>query len=127
MERPLSPHLGIYRWQITNTLSIVHRMTGVTLSLGAVILTAWLIALAGGPEAYLSFARWAVSPLAVPVLFAFTFSFFYHLCNGIRHLFWDAGYGFNMRQARASGIGAVAMAVMLTLVFWLAVMTSRGS
>jgi succinate dehydrogenase / fumarate reductase cytochrome b subunit len=127
MQRPLSPHLSVYRWQVTNTLSIVHRATGVMLSLGAVILSAWLVAIALGPDAYLAVLRWLASPIGLLLLFALTFSFFYHLCNGIRHLVWDAGYGFDMRKARASGFGAVAIALILTLAFWLALMGDGGS
>jgi succinate dehydrogenase / fumarate reductase cytochrome b subunit len=121
-NRPLSPHLGIYRWQVTNTLSIVHRLTGLALSAGAVVLTAWLVSIASGPDAYLALRGWLSSPLGVLLLFGWTFCFFYHLCNGVRHLFWDAGYGFEMPQARASGIAVVVGGLVLTTVFWLIVL-----
>lgn len=126
-NRPLSPHLGVYRWQISNTLSIVHRMTGVMLSLGAVVFTAWLVALAGGPDAYLGVIGVLRSLLGVLALAGWTLCFFYHLCNGIRHLCWDAGLGFEIAQARASGKAVVAAAVVLTAAFWLVVLTGSGS
>jgi succinate dehydrogenase / fumarate reductase, cytochrome b subunit len=127
LDRPLSPHLGVYRWQITNTLSILHRLTGVMLTLGAVILTVWLLAMAGGPESYRGLVRLLGSPLGKILLFGWTFSFFFHLCNGIRHLFWDAGYGFEMRQAQASGMTVVIATVVLTIALWLVALTTGGS
>src|SRR6267143_316490 len=93
--RPLSPHLNIYRWQIGNTLSILHRLTGIALALGVVALSYWLISLAGGDAAY----GWAIrvlwSPLGVLLLVGWTVSFLFLLLNVVRHLFWDAGYGFD--------------------------------
>ncbi len=106
-NRPLSPHLGVYRWQVTNTLSILHRLTGVMLAIGALALTLWLVSLAAGPDAYLGFIGLAGSPPGVLLLFGWTFCFFYHLCNGIRHLCWDAGVGFEMPQARASVVSSI--------------------
>ncbi len=101
--RPLSPHLGIYRWQIGNTLSILHRLTGIALALGIVALSYWLISLAGGDAAYGSAIRVLWSPLGILFLVGWTFSFLYHLLNGVRHLFWDAGYGFERTQRHLSG------------------------
>lgn len=126
-NRPLSPHLGVYRWQISNTLSILHRMTGVVLSLGALALTGWLVSLAAGPDAYLGVVDVLGSPPGVLLLFGWTFCFFYHLCNGIRHLFWDAGHGFELRQARRSGLVVVAASIALTLALWLAILAGRWS
>ncbi len=127
VNRPLSPHLSVYRWQVTNTLSILHRLTGVVLSAGAMVFTVWLAAIAGGPDAYLGVIGMLRSPPGVLLLAGATFCFFYHLCNGIRHLFWDAGYGFEIRRARASGLAVVGLATVLTVVFWLVVLTSNGS
>ena len=112
--RPLSPHLDIYRWQMANTLSIVHRLTGVMLSVGLLALTAWLIALAGGPAGYGTVMRILKSPLGAAALAAFSFGFFYHLLNGVRHLFWDIGRGFGSRERRRSGWLVVAGALLLT-------------
>ena len=117
-ERPLSPHLGIYSWQISNTLSILHRATGVMLSLGALVLVGWLIAISAGYEAYARVIAWLSGPFGRLLLFAWTFCFFYHLGNGVRHLFWDAGIGFEKRQARLSGWAVVAFAIGLSLAVW---------
>lgn len=126
-DRPLSPHLGIYRWQVSNTLSILHRLTGVMLSFGAVMLTVWLVAIARGPEVYSRLVLWLGSPIGLLASCALTFCFFYHLCNGIRHLFWDAGYGFEIPRANASGMAVVAGAIALNLAFWLVILTGRGT
>lgn len=125
-NRPLSPHLNVYRWQVTNTLSIVHRFTGVMLALGALALTGWLLALASGPDAYLAVLAVLDSPLGVLLLLGWTFCFCYHLCNGIRHLCWDAGYGFEMAQVRASGTAVVVVALLLTALLWILVLAAGG-
>lgn len=113
-ERPLSPFMN-YRWQYTNTLSILHRITGLVLSASFLVLVYWLAAAAAGPEAYAHALEQIGSPIVQIVLFAGVLSFCYHLLNGIRHLFWDAGYGFELPVARKSGwvvaIGAVALAL----------------
>ena len=114
---PLSPHLQIYRWRITMWLSSLHRMTGLLLSFGALALTCWLIAVATGPEAYADVMRmfgagWFKVPLVV-----WTFCFFYHLANGIRHLFWDAGMGYGKAQIRSSGIAVIAATAIATAAF----------
>jgi succinate dehydrogenase / fumarate reductase, cytochrome b subunit len=112
--RPLSPHLQVYRWQIGNTLSILHRATGVALALGLVALCYWLVSLAGGEETYGAAMRLLSSPLGLLFLLGWTFSFLFHLLNGVRHLFWDAGYGFERAQRHASGWFAVLGALILT-------------
>jgi succinate dehydrogenase / fumarate reductase cytochrome b subunit len=117
-ERPLSPHLEIYRWQIGNTLSILHRLSGVALALGLLALVYWLIALAGDAGAYAATARLYASPLGLLALMGWTAAFFYHLLNGVRHLFWDAGLGFERRQRHTSGWLAVAGAFVLTALTW---------
>ena len=123
--RPLSPHLEIYRWQIGNALSILHRLTGLALALGLVALGYWLISLAGGDESYATAMRWFSSLLGWCVLVAWTFSFLYHLLNGLRHLLWDAGYGFGRVQRHASGWFAVVGAVLLTVGVWVLVWRAR--
>ena len=114
--RPLSPHIQIYKPQLTSVLSILHRGTGIFLCLGAVVFTWWLTALALGPEPFAAVRLALGSWLGRLLLFAWTFSFFFHLCNGIRHLFWDAGLGFELRTAYASGKAVVAASVVLTFV-----------
>ncbi len=113
--RPLSPHLQVYRWQIGNTLSILNRLTGLALSVGLVAFSYWLIALAGGREPFTVAERVFASAPGMLFLAGWTFAFFYHLLNGVRHLFWDAGYGFERDARRLSGWAAVAGAVVLTL------------
>jgi succinate dehydrogenase / fumarate reductase cytochrome b subunit len=117
-ERPLSPHLSIYRWPITMALSILHRATGVANAVGLLVLAAWLIQSAGGEESYAAFTGIMGSVPGLLVLAGFTFSFFYHLCNGIRHLVWDTGRGFEKRQANASAWFVIAASLALTAVFW---------
>jgi succinate dehydrogenase / fumarate reductase cytochrome b subunit len=113
--RPTSPHAQIYRWQIGNTLSIVHRVTGAALALALVALTYWFASLAGGANSYASAMRILVSPIGLLFLCGWIFAFCFHLLNGIRHLFWDAGRGFERAQRHASGWFAVLGAVALTL------------
>ena len=93
-ERPLSPHLQIYRWYFTMALSIAHRITGVGLALGLVLFTWWLLALASGPEAFATVHGVMVSWFGRLILFLYTLTLFYHMANGIRHLAWDFGYGY---------------------------------
>ena len=119
--RPLSPFFN-YRWQYTNTLSILHRVTGVALSVGLLLLIYWLVAAASGVEAYTQAQRWFAHPLLKLMLAGFSFSFFYHLLNGVRHLVWDAGYGFEKKTARLTGWLAFISALLLTLLFWLVVL-----
>jgi succinate dehydrogenase cytochrome b subunit len=116
--RPLSPHLDIYRWQIGNTLSILHRATGIALALGSIALAYWLVSLAGGEESYRAAYRVFASPIGLLFLAGWSFAFFYHLFNGVRHLFWDAGWGFGRFQRHASGWLAVGGAVIATAALW---------
>lgn len=115
-DRPLSPHIGIYKPQITSVLSILHRATGMFLCLGLVVFAWWVIALALGPEPYAAVRSALGSWLGRLLLFAWTFSFFFHLCNGVRHLFWDAGVGFELRTVQASGMAVVAASIALTII-----------
>ena len=117
-DRPLSPHLGIYRWEISNTLSILHRMTGVMLSAGALVLVAWLISVVAGKDFYACLNTWISSLPGRLMLFGLTFCFFYHLGNGVRHLFWDVGRGFEKQRARATGWMVVTFSILMTLGFW---------
>ncbi|MGC3980735.1 MAG: succinate dehydrogenase, cytochrome b556 subunit [Steroidobacteraceae bacterium] len=116
-ERPLSPFMH-YRWQYSNTLSILHRATGVFLSLGIALLVYWLVAAASGSAAYESALSCLSAPLGKLALFAWLLAFFYHFCNGIRHLFWDAGHGFEKAVARKTGTIVFIAAIVLTLLTW---------
>lgn len=117
-SRPLSPHLQVYRPQLTSMLSILHRLTGVGLAIGTLLLVYWLAAAAAGPEAFSAAQALIGSFLGRLLLFGWTFSLFYHLCNGIRHLFWDAGWGFELTVAYRSGWLVVIASAALTLLSW---------
>jgi succinate dehydrogenase / fumarate reductase cytochrome b subunit len=117
-ERPLSPHLQVYRWQITMTMSILHRVTGVGLTIGAFGLACWLMAVAAGGDHNAHAAQCLASPLGQFLLFGFSLSLVYHLLNGIRHLLWDAGWGFEIPEFYASGWTVVALTVVLTVAIW---------
>lgn len=119
-SRPLSPHLQIYRPQITSVLSFAHRVTGVSLGACAVALVGWLIAVALGPGPYSTAQVLLQSWLGQLLLVAGVFSFFLHLCGGIRHLFWDAGVGFRLRTIYLSGWLVVATSVVLTIAAFVA-------
>jgi succinate dehydrogenase / fumarate reductase cytochrome b subunit len=118
MARPTSPHLQIYRWQIGNTLSILHRLTGIALALGLIALCYWLVSLAGGEESYGRAVKLLASPAGLLVLMGWTFAFLYHLLNGVRHLFWDVGRGFERTQRHASGWFVVFGSLALTVCVW---------
>lgn len=121
-NRPLSPHLQVYRWQITMVMSILHRATGVALALGSLLLVYWLVSLASGYESYAQALALLGSAPALTVLVGASFAFFYHLCNGIRHLVWDSGRGFEISQLYASGYAAIAASIALTAGFWLLIL-----
>jgi len=124
MERPLSPFMfpTWYRFQITSALSILHRLTGIGLAVGSILLAWWLISVAVGGEWFEATHAFLVSPIGMLLLFLWSVAFFYHLCNGIRHLAWDAGYGFELRTAYRSGYAVLAMTVLLTVLTWLYVL-----
>lgn len=116
VKRPLSPHLQVYKPQLTSILSITHRGTGVFLSLGSLFLTCWLVALATGEQAFNNLQQYSNAWYGKIILIAFIFSIFYHLSNGIRHLFWDAGKGLDICTAYKSGYAVIASAITLTVI-----------
>ena len=118
-DRPLSPHMSIWRWHVTMATSILHRATGVALYVGALIVAGWAVALASGPDAFDAYRALLGSPLGLFLLFGLTFSLFYHLANGVRHLVWDAGTGFDPKTADMTGWAAIAFAVVATVLIWL--------
>jgi succinate dehydrogenase / fumarate reductase cytochrome b subunit len=126
VERPLSPHLQVYRPQISSVLSITHRITGAALGVGTLLLAWWLVAAASGPDAFATVQGFIASILGRLILFGFTWALFYHLCNGIRHLGWDAGYGFEIPVMERTGWAVVIASVALTLVAWAAGYALRG-
>ncbi len=121
-NRPLSPHLQIYRPQLTWVLSILHRFTGVVLSVGALLLVGWLMAAASGPSVYSKVAPYLVSTSGLIIIAAFSFALIYHLLNGIRHLIWDTGHWLRLREVYASGWAVVILAMVLTTTLWIIVL-----
>ena len=117
-ERPLSPHLQVYKPQITSVMSIMHRVTGVVLAVGSFVLAAWLVAAAGSQKAYGAFAALAGSPVGKLALFAFSACLVYHFLNGLRHLAWDTGRGYDIPKVYASGYTVLALSVALTAALW---------
>jgi len=125
-ERPLSPHLQIYKPQLTSLLSISHRLTGVALGLGTLFLVWWLVAAATSNAAFAAAQAFFGSWLGLALLFGWTFSFFFHLCNGVRHLMWDTGHGLDLRTAYATGWAALAASGVLSLLAFAAGLAVRG-
>lgn len=117
---PLAPHIQIYRPQLTSVLSISHRVTGIALSVGSILLVAWLVAAAAGPHAFSGASTIVNSPGGLFLLLLWTFSLFFHLCNGIRHLVWDAGWGFDLRTIYLSGWTVIVSSAVLTGLAWVA-------
>lgn len=120
--RPLSPHLTIYRWPVTMATSITHRATGIGLSVGAVILAWWLVSISNGPEGWHSFHDVSDTPVGLLVVFGLTWSLVYHFLNGIRHLAWDLGYGFEKGLAERNSmmilVGSIVIAVAIFALAW---------
>ncbi len=117
-ERPLSPHLGIYRWQITNTLSILHRISGFGLTLGLIPLALWLWGAAYDDALFTCLHDFFASIIGKLMLFGWTLAFYYHLGNGIRHLNWDLGRGFALDDVLESGRLVIAFAICLSIFTW---------
>jgi len=116
----------MYRWQYTNTLSILHRATGLALSVGLLLFVYWLIAAASGEAAYAQAQAVFAHPLGKLALVGFSFAFFYHLMNGIRHLVWDTGHGLERKSARLSGWIAFIGSIVLTVFFWVLALQFTG-
>jgi succinate dehydrogenase / fumarate reductase, cytochrome b subunit len=126
VQRPLSPHLQVYKWQLTSVLSVLHRATGLALAFGTIFLVWWLFAAASGPDAFATAQGFWFSWFGRLLLLGWTWSLFYHLANGIRHLFWDAGYGYELNTTYASGWTVVAASFVLTLIAWIAAYAVRS-
>ncbi len=125
--RPLSPHLQIYRWPATMATSIVHRMTGVSLTAGTAILAWWLGALAAGPDQYKLFCNLAATPLGQVVIFGFLWSISFHALNGFRHLAWDIGFGFAKKTSNGLSVMIVFLSIVLAVgIFALAYLKLHG-
>ena len=124
--RPLSPHLTIYRWPVTMMTSITHRVTGAGLSLGAVVLAWWLVCISNGPEGWQSFHAIWDTPLGLLVLFGLTWSLVYHFLNGVRHLAWDMGYGFDKRDSERNSVIIFALSILGALAVFATVWTGHA-
>jgi succinate dehydrogenase / fumarate reductase, cytochrome b subunit len=118
VNRPLSPHLQIYRLPMLAVLSITHRATGVGLCAGALLFIYWLMALAAGPEAFASAQSVLSAWYGLVVIFGFTWALYFHLCNGIRHLMWDMGHGLELESADMSGVVVLITSSVLTILTW---------
>ncbi|HET7569373.1 MAG TPA: succinate dehydrogenase, cytochrome b556 subunit [Gammaproteobacteria bacterium] len=118
-DRPLSPHLQIYKWPLTMATSIMHRASGMWLSVGSAALVFWLICAALGPDSYVIAQGFFHSGWGIALLMLWAMAFFYHLCNGIRHLFWDAGKGFDIHVAHNVSWVVIGIAAACTIVTWI--------
>ncbi len=118
VRRPLSPHLQVYRPQLTSILSIMNRVTGLAASAGTILLVWWLVAAATGPQAF-DRVQWFIgSPVGLFMLFGWTASLFYHFFGGLRHLAWDAGWGFELERTHMTGWAAIIATAVCTILVW---------
>ena len=118
VRRPLSPHLQVYRPQLTSVLSIMNRMSGIATSIGTLLMVWWLVASAGSPHAFAAMQGFMASPIGLILLFGWTLGLVYHFVGGLRHLAWDAGYGFDLPEVYASGWAAIIATAVLTVLIW---------
>jgi succinate dehydrogenase / fumarate reductase, cytochrome b subunit len=126
-QRPLSPHLQIYKWQVQMVTSILHRATGIALAVGTLMVLWGLLSLAAGEDAFNQFKTCMGSPLGMILMIGWTWSLFFHLCNGIRHLIQDAGAGYAIDQFKLSSWLSVIGSIVLTLLVWAYVLTAGGA
>ena len=117
-QRPMSPHLQVYKPQLTSVLSIIHRMTGVGLAVGTLFISVWLVAAAWSPAAFDWVQGFYGSWLGYLIVFGFSVCLFYHMCNGVRHLLWDLGYFFEIEDVYRTGWTMLAAAAVLTFAAW---------
>lgn len=126
-QRPLSPHLQIYKWQVQMVTSILHRATGIALAVGTLVAVWGLVSLAAGEDAFNQFKACAGSPLGIILLIGWTWALFFHLCNGVRHLVQDAGAGYAIVQFVRSSWASVIVSLLLTLIVWGYVLSAGGA
>lgn len=125
-ERPRSPHITVYRWPVTMATSITHRVTGGGLVAGTVLIAWWLLATMMGLEVYTPFLNFVSSIFGQLILFGFTWALAYHFCNGIRHLAWDLGYGYDLRTAHWTGILVYALSILIAVGLFVWVYAQKG-
>jgi succinate dehydrogenase / fumarate reductase, cytochrome b subunit len=126
-NRPLSPHLQVYKPQLTSMLSILHRATGIALAVGTLLLVWWLVAAATGESAFADVQAFIGSWVGRLLLLGWSFALFYHMCNGLRHLFWDAGKGLEIETAYTTGKLVIAASIVLTAAAWVWGYASMGA
>ena len=126
-QRPLSPHMGIYKWQVQMVTSIVHRATGIALSVGTLLVLWGVFSLASGEDSYNQFKTCLGSPIGMILMIGWSWALFYHLCNGIRHLFQDGGMGYAIPQFVRSSWLSIIGSVVLTIIVWAYVLMSGGA
>lgn len=126
-DRPMSPHLQVWRWHVTMFTSILHRATGMALYVGVLLVAGWMVALASGAHAFNDYRALLGSPLGLVVLFGLTVSFLYHLANGVRHLVWDAGKGFEPKTADMTGWAAIVFGVVAAVLIWIIAFLGMGA
>ena len=126
-DRPMSPHLQVWRWHVTMLTSILHRATGIALYAGVLVLVGWVVALAAGADAFDAYGALLGSLIGLPVLFGLTVAFLYHLANGVRHLFWDSGKGFEPKTADMTGWAAIAFGVVAAVLIWIIIFLNMGA
>lgn len=125
-ERPLSPHLGIYRMSISMLMSIVHRITGAALYFGTILLAAWLIGIAQGPKAFNTVNSFFGHPVGLFIMFGYTWALIHHMLGGLKHFMWDTGRGFNLRTVNLLSWLTPILSVGLTAAIWLVALHMRG-
>jgi succinate dehydrogenase / fumarate reductase, cytochrome b subunit len=126
IERPLSPHWQTYRWTLTMIMSIMHRATGILLYFGTLLLAWWLISAASGPTAYSHVQAFTSSVIGRLIVFGYTWALLHHLLSGIRHFFWDLGYGFKANEREGLTWGALIGGISLTVLVWIAAYVIGG-
>ena len=126
IQRPLSPHAQIYKWQLSMTLSILHRATGIALTTGTILLCIALLALAAGPDSYATVRAFCASGVGLFLLLGWSWALCFHLCNGVRHLLWDTGWGFDIQRDYATGKAVVVVSGLMTVVIWAYVLAHGG-
>jgi succinate dehydrogenase / fumarate reductase, cytochrome b subunit len=127
IERPLSPHLQTYKWTLTMAMSIVHRVTGMALYVGTILLVWWLMAAAAGPSAYATFQDFIGSFIGRLIVFGYTWALIHHLLSGIRHFVWDLGYGFGKNEREWLTLAALIGSISLTILLWIIAFVSGGA
>jgi succinate dehydrogenase / fumarate reductase, cytochrome b subunit len=126
IERPLSPHITIYRWQINMVMSIAHRLTGTALYAGTLLLAAWLVAVASGEDSFALVNGVFAHPVGRLILFGYTWALLHHMLGGVRHFIWDSGRGFRIWQVNVLSWLTIIASVTLTLLIWAAGLVLKG-